>query len=449
MWCLFYAIVLLVFVLFTETTAFVGISFINWDRTKQCRPSGYFMPQNENEITFAIKHALSSGENVKVVGGGLSFSGIQLSEGQMIQLDKMRRIINVSSLDDGGALVEVEAGIRLRDLCRELHLRGLAMPNLGATATQSIAGAVSTGTHGTGSSLGAIATQIHSFRIIDGIGGIHEASATENAELYAAARVGLGALGILSSVTLKTVPIWKMKKWSVNYSLEQLLSDLPSLMQQYPRLQWSWVPYTDNATVLLREDVSFDTPIFPAEPDGGCWSETQPTGECIDFSYKTLTDSLPHYLQRSLYTEMEMFIPAEFTKAAVLDFIAFMDSVKLSHDPAVQLSAMVRYVAADDILLSPMNGRNTSVISFIVVGDVNVTGNANEFEMYSRGLEQLCESKYRGRPHWGKVNYATAEYLSSTAFPDTFAQFSDVRLKMDPYNVFMNEYLDERLLLSR
>jgi len=444
------ALLIASFVCLSIATPSVGIYYKNWDGVKTCTPTGYYTPSNEHEIQQIIHYSKDVGASVKVVGGGLSFSGVQMSEGgHLISLDKMNKILNVTYNEEGGALVEVQSGIRLRELCRELDALGLAMVNLGATATQSVVGAAATGTHGTGTELGAIATQIVSLRIIDAAGVVHVASATENTELFDAARVGVGALGIISSVTLSTEKLWKMKKYSLSYSLQQLFHDLPSLLKQYSRLQWSWVPYTDAATVLIREDVPWESELVPSGPDGGCWSLSQSTSECTDVSYKTLTDSLPHYLNRSLYTEMEMFIPIEHTQAAVQDFIDYMDSVRDQHNPNVTISGMVRYVAGDDIYLSPMQGRDTAVISFIALGDLEVTGDQTEFELYARGLEEICATKYAGRPHWGKVSYADIQDTAAIrqAYGDkAFDAFALVRTAMDPTGMFLNEYLQQRLV---
>lgn len=426
----------------------VGLTYSNWDEMKTCQPLTYTTPADEAEVVAAIKSARSRGEFLKVVGSGLSFSGAQLSaakRGNIISVDRLNKIIHIERFSDGsGALVEVGAGIELRELCRELEVHGLALLNLGATATQTIIGAATTGTHGTGQAIGGLATSIHALRIVNANGSVINASADENKDVFDAARVGVGAVGIITSVTLKTVPIWKMRKFSLSYSLDKLLVDLPSLMEKYERLQWSWLPYTNDATVLIREDVPWEEPISPPGPDGGCWSSTQDTSTCVDVSYKTLTDSLEHYLERDLYTEMEMFIDTDNTIPAVRDFIEYMDTVKDHHDPDIYLSAMIRYVAADDITLSPMHGRNTSVMSFIVLGDKENTGNQEEFELYARGLEDLTEAKYDSRPHWGKVNYANSQYLEKV-FGKSYSEFKDVMQKMDPDGLFLNDYLLERL----
>ena len=166
--------------------------------------------------------------------------------------------------------------------------------------------------------------------------------------------------------------------------------------------------------------------------------------DCTDISYKAMTDSLEGYEARTIYTEMEIFIPVEYTESAILDFMAYMEDVKSQHDPNVELFTGVRYVMEDSIFLSPMNGRNSSVISFIVLGNQNHTGSPREFELYASGLEKICESKYGGRPHWGKVNYVTHDYLIAE-YGSYLEKFNEVRNKMDPDRVFTNDYLDMRL----
>uniref|UniRef100_A0A0G4HWV1 FAD-binding PCMH-type domain-containing protein n=1 Tax=Chromera velia CCMP2878 TaxID=1169474 RepID=A0A0G4HWV1_9ALVE len=443
-----------------------GLHFSTWDGRKSCRPREYRVAKAEEDVVEIIQRVAKEGEKVKVIGAGLSFSGVQLADddvGVMLSLDGMNRILSVK-----GTQVEVEAGIRLRDLCERLAAdHGLALPNLGATATQSIVGAASTGTHGTGTELGAIATQIVRLRVVDGKGGVHETSETEDAELFRAARVGVGAVGVITRVTLQAVPLWKMQFTSFPYSLTNLLKDLPNLMSQYKRLQWSFTPFSDNATVLVREDVPWDTPIDPPGPDGGCWSKTQPTRPtCTDLSYKTLTDSQQQYKSRKLYTEMEMFVPVEDSRKAIEDYVAWIDTVRDQHDPAVSVSVMVRYVASDDIFLSPMSGRDTAVLSVIVAGDRQQSGDPGEFESFSKGLQGVCETKYKGRPHWGKVNWTrltgqswenqnlflreekTPEYLRRAYGEENWDRFQKVMQRMDPQGMFVNSYLRERFFAN-
>eukprot|EP00602_Paraphysomonas_sp_CaronLab_P004792 CAMPEP_0185021352 /NCGR_PEP_ID=MMETSP1103-20130426/4039_1 /TAXON_ID=36769 /ORGANISM="Paraphysomonas bandaiensis, Strain Caron Lab Isolate" /LENGTH=441 /DNA_ID=CAMNT_0027552829 /DNA_START=32 /DNA_END=1357 /DNA_ORIENTATION=- len=430
--------------LFPSYTSSEGILYSDWDKLMTCHPLTYTLPSTEDQIISHIHSSKYNNETLKIVGAGHSFSGIQLTDGNMISLDRYNRILKTTYMSTGEALVEVQAGIRLRDLNDQLEAMNLAIENLGATAAQSLAGAISTGTHGTGAALGSISTQIKSMRVIDSDGMIHIASDEDDAELLAAARAGLGAVGVISTLTLRTVPLFRMRKTQVSYDLSALLQDLPDLLNTYDRLQWWFTPYTSDATLLTRE-VTTDSISPAAGGQAGCWSSL-PTAasECVDVSYKTMVDSIDHYEDRDLYTEMEMFIPVEYTQAAVLDFIAFQESVKDKHDPDVELFTGVRYVAADDILLSPLYRRNSSVISFIVIGDKDKTGSTQEFEMYSRGLEAICEEKYEGRAHWGKVNYMNADIVR-TSYGKNYDRFMEVKKRMDPNNMFTNDYLMERL----
>ena len=434
----------------------MGLSFVNWDGAKSCEPSTFNAPASTEEVQEFLQRtagAQAESNKVQCVGGGLSFSGIQLADdAHMLTLHRMNKLLRIEKLADGSgdAEVTVQAGTRIRDLVLELDHHGLAMVNLGATANQTIAGACATGTHGTGTALGALAASIRGLQIVSASGRMERLRSDSTSEnertLFAAAATGLGRMGVVTEVTVHVVPQWKMKMEQTPYALESLLADLPRLLQEHPRLQWSWEPYTLNATLVVRSDVSWDTPIAPAGPDGGCWSNTQKRNPCTDLSYKTLTDSAQHFSQRSLYTEMEMMIPAEHADAAVRAYIAWMDTVRDQHDESVQMSVMLRYVAADKLLVSPFSGRDTAVMSFIVVGDAVSAGNQAEFELYSRGLQEVCETQFSGRPHWGKVNWVgeeTPEYMHSV-YPELQA-FKELAKKRDPEGRFLNEYLAARI----
>ena len=156
----------------------LGLHFYDWDGLQSSTPYSYSLPQTEAEIASIVTRARNASETVKVIGGGLSFSGVQMVQsGHTVSLDRMKKILSVEYPPQfhGGALVEVEAGWRVRDLVHELATfeRPQTLLNLGATATQSIAGATSTSTHGTGAAIGSMATQIQAMRIIDATGQVH------------------------------------------------------------------------------------------------------------------------------------------------------------------------------------------------------------------------------------------------------------------------------------
>lgn len=253
-------------------------------------------------------------------------------------------------------------------------------------------------------------------RMVLANGTVITASREENGDVFAAARVGLGALGIVTEITVGCVDLFKMRLQNIPMDLDTMLKQLPSLLQEHPRLQWFWTPYTPNATLVLRtptqdpitgcwDDPSNEASRLAADHQGKLWAGAGGVAagsSCVDVSYKTLTGSRAHYMTRSLYTEMEMFVPADSVGDAIADFRSFQAQVVARHNESVPLFTGVRYVAEDDITLSPQQGRSNAVISSIVIGTREETGNPTEFEMYGQGLEGICKQKYSGRPHWGE-----------------------------------------------
>ena len=145
---------------------------------------------------------------------------------------------------------------------------------------------------------------------------------------------------------------------------------------------------------------------------------------------------------------MEMFIDASDLVPAIRKYIDFMDTIRDQKQSNSTINVMVRYVARDDLLLSPMQGRDTAVISVIVLGDAVKSGDQRDFELYASGLQNICQTHYSGRPHWGKVNFVdeyTPKYLSSIAYPKTMSIFKEIAQRLDPAGVLVNEYLKERL----
>jgi len=423
-----------------------GLYWSDWDGRQVCNPSAFSMPSSVGEIQDIILKA----DKVKVVGAGHSFSSIALSDGaHYISLDRFRKPLGVFSGDDGH-FVRVQAGMRLFELNAYLEDHGYALLNLGATAEQSIAGAVATGTHGTGEFIGSISTLIHSIRLVDGTGKVWEASAERNMDLFNAARVGIGALGVVTELVLKVVPQFKLKQVTVSIQLDHMLKLLPKVMAKHERVQWFWFPYTGkNATLLIRD--ATDEPLTK----GGCWKKPkfEPTvheetggtitSQCVDISYKALCDSKIAYHKRTLYTEMEMFIPTEYTSSAIQMFRDKLASLQAKHSEKVSVFTGVRYVGPDDIWLSPQYKRSNAVISFIVQGSKTETGDPQEFQLFSSELEKLTTAHFHGIPHWGKQNYADYPTLSKR-YPK-LREFNYLRRILDPNNKFMNGYLETRI----
>jgi L-gulonolactone oxidase len=438
-----------------------GLLWEDWDRRQVCTPVDYSMPTDEADLIAMVRAAFEAKQILKVVGAGHSFSAIALTSGHMISLDKMNAVLRVEH-DNAGTTVSVQGGIRLHDLNAELEQRGFSLSNSGATCEQSIAGATATGTHGTGRLLGSMSTQIDALRIVLANGTAVDVSANSHLELFNAARVGLGALGIVSEITLRVLPLFYLRLNNTIMPLDDLLKDLPDLMQRYERLQWFWLPPDEqHATLVTREVVK--GPPSTTEQAQGCWNPKQfgqhgepalffgqsaaPTHtSCTDVAYKALCGSPAHYAARHLYTEMEMFVPIAEVGEAIDQFRKFQASVLPQHNGSISLFTGVRYVQADDILLSPQHGRDNAVISFIVMGDSKTqTGDFGEFSRYAQHLEDLTTKKFNGRPHWGKMNWATADTLAPSYGSDAWARFQKVRAAVDPTGMFANDYLQSHI----
>jgi len=407
------------------------------------------MACTEGDVAYAMQVARGAGAAVRVVGAGHSFSPIDVSPGAVV--------VVMSPPTDGSAIqrlgsgtVRVHAGVHIWQVNAQLEAWGLALANMGAIANQTIAGATSTSTHGTGAT-GSLATFIVGITGVLPNGTAFNASATVNPSLFAAGRVGYGALFIATWFNIRVAPLWRMEQISAPVPLPFLLQQLPALRQQFDRLQWYWFPYTDgNATLLLRVNTT--------APITGCWDPLGPppsrpvtppphgwpawpvgTTSCVDVSYKTLTHNGD---DASLYTEMEMMVPADSDVAIINDFLAVQQQLQPMHDPAVSLFTGVRYVQADDITLSPFAGRDTAVVSMIVAGNATSGGNQTEVALFDTALESLAFTAYDARPHPGKVNWFNTTMMA-TAYRqgDAYAAFTTLRDEVDPSRLLGNPYL--------
>jgi len=228
---------------------------------------------------------------------------------------------------------------------------------------------------------------------------------------------------------------------TISYDLDQLLNELPVLIDKYDRLQWYYTTYTQNATLLLRleTDEPITTGCWPSNIHSSISNNDNDITSCVDVSYKAMTS--PHD-DSVKYTEMEYFVPVAFSMSAIQEFISFQESVRHLHNESVELFTGVRYVKQDEIWLSPMYQRDIAVISFICLGNEFETGDPREFSMYAHGLADIAK-KYGGRPHWGKVQYEDSQQLRQL-YP-MFDSFVDIRNQLDPDRMFVNDYLEQIL----
>jgi FAD-linked oxidoreductase len=423
----------------------------NWAGNQRCAPERIERPTSEQGLVRIVKQAAEAGQRVKVAGSGHSFTGVALTDGRLVKLDNYNRVL---ALDAEKLSVTVEAGISIARLSDELDRNGLALENLGDINYQSISGAISTATHGTGRAFGGIATQVTAVRLISGDGSIIECSEEKEPEVFSAARVGLGALGIISTVTLRCVKAFNLRALEMPERVDQVLENLDANIRDNDHFEFFWVPNTGWALTKrnertkdrlqprgrwneFRDDILVSNFAFGALCRiGRLWPSLVPrvaralpnTGrtEYIDKSYRVF--SSPRLVR---FYEMEYAVPLESGIAAFNRVRRFLKQSGLIPIFPVE----VRFTAGDDIALSTASGRDTCYIAVHVFEGM-------QYQQYFEAVEDIMND-YGGRPHWGKLHFQTAETLAPR-YPQWEA-FQEVRARLDPEGRFSNPYLDRVL----
>jgi L-gulonolactone oxidase len=423
----------------------------NWAGNQRCVPETVERPRSERGLVRIVKQAAQSGQRVKVAGSGHSFTGVALTDGCLVRLDNYNRVL---ALDPEKLSVTVEAGITIARLNEELDRNGLALENLGDINYQSISGAISTATHGAGRQFGGIATQVTGLRLISGDGSIIECSADKEPEIFSAARVGLGALGIISTVSLRCVKAFNLRALEMPERVDHVLENLAENIRENDHFEFFWVPNTGWALTKRNQrttdgldtrgrwkefcdDILVSNLAFGALCRiGRLWPSLVPrvagalpnTGrtEYVDKSYRVF--SSPRLIR---FYEMEYAVPLEAGIEAFNRVRRFLKQSGLIPIFPVE----VRFTAGDDIPLSTASGRDTCYIAVHVFEGM-------QYQQYFEAVEDIMND-YGGRPHWGKLHFQTAETLAPR-YPEWEA-FQEVRARLDPEGRFSNPYLDRVL----
>jgi len=423
----------------------------NWAGNQQCTPERIERPATEQGLVRIVKQAAAAGQRVKVVGSGHSFTGIALTNGRLVKLDDYGRVL---SIDREKQTATVQAGITIARLSQQLDKQGLALENLGDINYQSISGAISTATHGTGRALGGIATQVTALRLITGDGSIVDCSADKEPHIFSAARVGLGALGIISTVTLRCVKAFNLRAVEMPERVDQVLERLDENIEGNDHFEFFWVPNTGWA--LTKRNQRTSAPLATR----GLWKEFRDDILVSNFAFEALcrigrlrpslipsvARALPQtgrteYIDKSYrvfssprmvrFYEMEYGIPAEAALEAFNRVRAFLKQSGLVPIFPVE----VRFTKGDDIPLSTASGRDSCYIAVHVFEGM-------QYQQYFEAVEDIMND-YGGRPHWGKLHFQTAETLAPR-YPQ-WDEFQRVRARLDPEARFSNPYLDRVL----
>ena len=422
----------------------------NWARNQRCVPDAVHQPASTDEVARIVRQAHEAGQRVKVIGAGHSFTATAMTDGVMLRLDNMTQILNV---DREAGQVHVQAGATLHDFCRELHNYGLALPNLGDIDVQSIAGAISTATHGTGSGLGNLATNVVAMTLVNGKGEIVELN--EGDPRISIAAVGVGALGVVCEVVLQCVPSFRLHAYETIEYLDDLLDDIPSFAESADHAEFFWMPGARRCQVKRNQrttediqrpgKVAYFRDKYVAENlafgtvcrVGRRWPSLAPRiaklvsssvseRDLIDDSFRVFAS--PRLVR---FVEMEYGIPLECLPEAVQ---RVREVTKHLSFPSL-FPIEVRVSAADDIALSTGFGRSNGWVAVHqYVGAPH--------ESYFQQVADIMDS-YGGRPHWGKMHYLNAAQLCER-YP-RWGEFQELRAALDPDGTFRNEYVDRVL----
>ena len=400
----------------------------------------------------AIRRATERRLPIHAAGSGHSFTEAALTEGAMVRLGVLDRFLDA---DPASGVVKVEAGITLNALSEALWERGLALENLGDIDRQTLAGAISTATHGTGARFQNLSAQVEAMELVLADGSLLSVSSQSDPDAHLATRVGLGALGVIYSVTLRTVPAFVMRRVDSPLPVGETLASLDELANANEHFEFYVFPYTDTALVIERNRVegpprprgrvsAYVNEIlienramdllartgrrFPAAiPRLARFASRQfSRSERTDRSYRVFASE-----RRVRFTEMEYALPREHGAEAVRRVLALVRERRLP----VGFPIEFRVVASDDAYLSTAYGRETAYVA------VHQYQGA-PWREYFRAVEEIMSS-YGGRPHWGKRHFQTAATLREL-YP-RWDDFQRVRARLDPQGTFANAYTDRVL----
>jgi L-gulonolactone oxidase len=424
----------------------------NWTGDQRCTPATRERPRSNEELSAALVRAGSRGSRVRAAGAGHSFSEIACSEDTLLSLERMSGVLDV---DAGSGHVRVQAGITINALSRQLDAHGLAMENVGDIDVQSIAGAISTATHGTGARLRNISSQVAAVKLVLADGSTIECDEEREPEVFRAARVGLGALGAIAEVTLRCVPAFTLRGIDEPAPLAQTLERFQELALGNDHFEFFVFPYADVA--LTRTNNRTDDPARPRGRFAAYANDVLLTNHAFGAFCRIarrLPGAIPQInrlltrlagrserVERSAsifasprlvrFTEMEYALPRERTPEAVRRVMEMIESRGL----AVPFPIEVRTAAPDDAFLSTAAGRETGYVAVHMFAGM-------QWRDYFERVEAIM-TELDGRPHWGKRHFQTAATLRGR-YPD-WDRFQAVRARLDPGGMFTNAWT-ERVL---
>jgi FAD-linked oxidoreductase len=430
----------------------------NWAGLESAEPRTVVTPTSVDEVVEVVTAARRERSTVKMVGTGHSFTAISAPRDTMLRPQGMTGLLGV---DRKAMTVTAYAGTPLKVLNAELERLGLSLHNMGDIAEQTLAGATSTGTHGTGGVAAGLSAQLVGLRLVTGTGEVVDATPEQNPDVLEIARVGLGALGILTTVTFAVEPLFLLEAVEQPMSWDEALGSFDAMVAESHHCDMYWFPHPDR--LLTKRNTRLDADVSEAEPvsrlrgwvDDDLLSNTvfglltaganrvpgviprmnQVSARVLsprtysDVAHRVFTSP-----RRVVFREMEYAVPRE----AGLDALREARRVVDASDWRISFPVEIRVAPADDIPLSTAYGRDSFYLAF----HTHHRSDWRTHAAYLEAMERVMRD-HDGRPHWGKLHTRTAADLAP-AYP-RFGDFLALRDRLDPDRVFANTYL-ERVL---
>ncbi len=429
-----------------------GVTWRNWAGNESARPRRAATPRSARDVADEVRRAAADGLTIRMAGTGHSFTPAAATDGVLLYPGGLA---GLRSVDAAAGLVTVEAGCPLRVLNAALLARGLSLANMGDIQVQTVAGAIQTGTHGTGRDVGGMASQVAGLELVLADGTIVTCSPDESPDLFDAARVGLGALGIVTAVTFRVVPAFLLEAREEPMRWSEVISRLDELTAQNEHFEFYWFPHTEGCLTkrnnrsdgpprplprlrYLLDDELLSNTVFgvtcrlghsvPAviTTVNGVASKALGSRRYVDAAYRVFTSP-----RRVRFKEEEYAVPRE----ALADVLAEVRALFARRDWRISFPIEVRVTPGDDPWLSTAYHRDSAYIAIHVF-------HASAHQEYFRDVEAVMTAA-GGRPHWGKMHTRSAEYLRQ-AYP-RHVDFVALRDELDPERRFGNAYLAQVL----
>jgi FAD-linked oxidoreductase len=424
-----------------------GLAWRNWAGNQRAVASAVAQPTSTEQVAELIAKAAAQGRTIKPVGSGHSFTAAALTTGTRIELTRLSGLVGV---DLATKRIRVGAGTPLAVLNSELARHGLAMPNLGDIDRQTISGALATGTHGTGRAYGCLSTFLDELELVTGTGEIIRCSRDQHPDIFAAAQVGVGALGVITEVTLRGVDAFVLHADEQPATLDETLARWPEFVETNDHFEFFWMPYTNKTLTKKNNRVPaddrprsrfnawFNDDFLENAALGAAMRVARAVPSWTPAILRGLAGAISarNYTERSdlvftsprrvRFVEMEYSVPREAFPEAFAALRRIIDTLP----DKISFPVECRFSAADDVWLSTGYGRENAYIAIHQYVGM-------PYERYFRAFEAACRD-LGGRPHWGKMHYRTAADLRPV-YP-RFDDFLAVRDRLDPQRVMASDY---------